>query len=340
MQIAGRPIDSKHPPFVIGEISCNHCGDMDKALQLIKAAKDAGADSVKFQAYEADDLTIEHYSPEFQIQAGPWAGRYLHELYTKAQTPFRWFPWLFEQGKRHEITVFASVFSKRGVDMLEKLDCPAYKIASMEIVDIPLIQYAASTGKPLIISTGMATQDDINWACHAAHAGPFALLHCISGYPSPIEEANLGRLKKWIEGTETPVGISDHTLGISVPVAATALGAMIIEKHFMLFGTHPEDEQFSLTCHEFEYMVGKVHAMWQAMQPSEAKSEESSRQLRRSLYVVKDVKANEPFTEENVRSIRPAYGMASKELPRVLSSFAASDISRGSALEEGMLLPF
>lgn len=342
MFIAGREIGNKVPPYVVAEISGNHCGDIALAHRLIKAAKDAGANAVKFQAYEPEDLTIDCDRPDFIIKDGLWKGRKLYELYQKVHTPFEWFPRLFEEGKRYEITVFASVFSKRGVDMLEKLGCPAYKIASMEIVDIPLIEYAASTGKPIIISSGMASEDEILDALISARVANgdrqnAVHLYCVSGYPTPIAEANLCNPKKhyafmW--------GISDHTLGWGIPVAATALGAKIIEKHIMLNDTQPEDLEFSLTPSEFAEMVERVHDIWNAMQPSQRKSEQASRQLRRSLYVVKDVRRGEAFTEENVRSIRPSYGMPPRKLPEVLKSFAACDISRGTALEEGLLMPF
>ncbi len=340
MFIAGRKISSEFPPYVIAEISGNHCGDMNLALQLIRAAKDdAGADAVKLQAYEPEDLTINCDKPNFILNDGPWKGRKLYELYEKAHTPFKWFPWLFEQGKRYDIPVFASVFSKRGVDMLEKLDCPAYKIASMEIVDIPLIEYATSTGKPLIISTGMASEEEVEEVTFHVKWPNVMFLHCISGYPTSIEESGLWQLGRRKGGIRLE-GISDHTVGWDVPVAATALGAQIIEKHMMLNETHPEDEHFSLVPIHFKVMALKVRAIWQAMQSSEAKSEEASRQLRRSLYVVEDIWQGQPFTEENVRSIRPAYGMPPKELPMVLKSTATCNISRGTALELWMLMPF
>lgn len=335
MNIAGREISSKLPPYVIAEISCNHCGDLNLALQLIKAAKDAGADAAKLQCYEADDLTIDCNKSDFVLKGGLWKGRNLYELYSKAQTPRAWFPRLFEEGRNLGITVISSVFSPAGVDFLETLDCPAYKIASMEITDIPLIEYASSTGKPLIISTGMATKDE-KWDLRG-----HCLLHCVSGYPTPIEDADLDEFD-WLKfhnyGGQT--GISDHTLGWDVPVAATVLGAQLLEKHLKLRNTEPEDAAFSLYPYEFAVMVKNVKAIWHAMQPSERKSEEASRQLRRSLYVVKDIKQGEQFTEENVRSIRPAYGLAPKELPRVLKSYAGCNIERGTALDEGMLMPF
>lgn len=343
MNIAGRQISSKLPPYIVAEISCNHLGILENAYKLMEAAKTAGADAAKFQCYEADDLTIDCNKPEFIIKDGPWTGRALYELYAKAGTPRNWFPALFAYGKAIGITTFASVFSPEAVDFLEKLDCPAYKIASMEITDIPLIQHAAKTGKPLIISTGMANDEEIFDACDEAEGNGLTqaiFLHCISGYPTPIEESNLRCITDWRKRWGK-FGISDHTQGWEVPVAATALGATIIEKHLMLHEPYrSEDFPFSMWPETFREMCKKVRAIWQAMQPSERKSEEPSRQLRRSLYVVKDIKQGQQFTSEHVRSIRPSYGMPPKALPMVLKSFAACDIERGTALEEGLLLPF
>ena len=306
---------------------------------LIAAAKEAGADAVKFQAYTADTITIDCEHPDFTVKSGPWKGRKLYELYSETETPFDWFPSLFEYARKNNITAFASVFDKSSIDMLEELDCPAYKIASMEITDIPLIKYVAATGKPLIISTGMATQPDLIRVGEAIEPRVAAWLACVSGYPTPLAEAGLHRFQK-LYSQYGVYGISDHTLGWEVPVAATALGACIIEKHLNM---HPdngsEDADFSLTPIEFEIMVRNVRQIWRAMQPSEAKSEEPSRQLRRSLYVVSDMSAGELFTEQNVRSIRPAYGLPSKNLPDILGRKALKGIKRGTALAWDLMEP-
>lgn len=329
MIINNREIGAGQPPYIIAEISCNHCGDFDKAIELIDTAKYAGADCVKFQSYTADSITLDCDKPDFIIKDGPWKGRRLYELYTVAQTPREWFQRLFDYAKKRSITPISSVFSREEVDFLEGLDCPAYKIASMEIIDLPLIRYAAKTGKPVIISTGMATDEEVRQACVRSN---MAFLHCISGYPTAIKEANLHRLE-WLEKFALPVGISDHTLGWEMPVAATALGASIIEKHLCMSRSDPtEDAAFSLEPEEFKTMVEKVRDIWHAMQPSEAKSQESSRQLRRSLYVVKDVKAGEAFTDQNMRSIRPAYGLAPKHYEEVIGRAAICDIDTGMAL--------
>jgi len=331
MIIDGREIGPRHSPYIVAEISGNHNGSLATAIQLIKAAKDCGADAVKAQAYTADTITLDCDSDEFMIHEGPWKGQNLHDLYKKTQTPFEWFPDLSAAAKEIGITWFASVFDKSSVDMLEKLDCPAYKIASMEIVDIPLIEYAASTNKPIILSTGMATDDEVcdaMWAC-CKHQNPPVVLHCVSGYPTSPADFNLRK----IDTSSSLYGISDHTQGVEIPIAATTLGACLIEKHLMVGNENTEDYAFSETPLTFETMVKAVRNIWQAMQPPRGDPEQASRQLRRSLYVVNDIAKGEKFTEENVRSIRPSYGMAPKELPWVLSRIAAVDLKRGMALK-------
>jgi N-acetylneuraminate synthase len=341
MHIAGREISSQQSPYLIAEISANHLGKIDEALRLIEAAKYAGADAVKFQCYGPDDITLDCDRADFVVKDGPWKGRRLYELYTVAHTPREWFPLLFSHAKKIGITAFASVFSPGAVDFLETLGCPAYKIASMEIVDIPLIKRAAGTGRPLIISTGMASDEEIYDASFAADIGQTgnhtAFLHCVSGYPTDVAEANLGQLK-FLQQYAFQSGISDHSLGWEVPVAATALGAVIIEKHLTMDRFNAsEDAGFSLTPIEFKTMVMRVREIWLAMQPSKPESEESSRQLRRSLYAVRDIKAGEKFTPDNVRSIRPSYGLVPKYLPRLLDKTATCDIQYGSALTWEMI---
>jgi pseudaminic acid synthase len=332
MNIAGREIGPDQPPYIVAEISGNHIGDISIARELIVAAKQAGADAVKFQAYEADTITIDCDKPDFIIKDGPWKGRKLHELYSKAQTPFAWFPQLFAWAKEVGITCFASVFDPSSVDMLEGLGCPAYKIASMEIVDIPLIQYAAKTGKPLIISTGMAAGMEVADAWEATSFSQTAFLHCVSSYPTPIGKANLSGLKRLID-SGFPMGISDHTDGWIAPVLAITLGARIVEKHLKRSRyDDTEDAAFSLTPEQFSKMAVECELAWYAMRAPTATSEESSRQLRRSLYAVADIKVGEALTTANVRSIRPAYGLPPKELPNVLGKKAATDIERGTAL--------
>jgi len=339
MKIAGREIGPGQPPYCIAELSGNHCGDISRLFLQMGMAAGAGADAIKLQCYTPDTITLDCDNPDFIIKDGPWKGRKLYELYSKTQTPFEWFPRIYQSAKYYGLTVIASVFDRTSVDLLEKLGCPAYKIASMEITDIPLIKYAAQTGKPLIISTGMASLEEIHDASYAGAAfGNRAFLHCVSGYPTAPEEANLCEICQSHEGAV--FGISDHTLGWEVPVAATALGACIIEKHFTDSRFNgSEDAAFSLEPDEFKEMCQKVRAIWCAIQPSEAKSEESSRQLRRSLYVVADVAAGELFTEQNVRSIRPSYGLPPKNLPDILGRRALKDIKRGTALAWDLMEP-
>jgi len=344
MKIDGRLIRSNHPlaplappppPYIIAEISGNHGGMQGNALRLISAAKRAGADAVKFQAYTADTITLDCNKPDFIMKDGPWAGRKLHELYKKAQTPFSWFPSLFDKARKDGITPFASVFDRLSVDVLEKLDCPAYKIASFEITDLPLIQYAGDTWKPLIVSTGMAANGEIS-AARSSIKGECEFLHCISGYPTPIEQANLGRMGQ-LAAQYGSAGISDHTLGWEIPVAATVMGATIIEKHLCLSrDDDTEDASFSLTPPEFKHMVDTVHSVWQAMQPSEAVSQEANRQARRSLYVVRDMNQGDVFTDKTVRSIRPGYGLLPAMLSTVIGKRAAVAIERGTALTMDM----
>ena len=326
MKINGRMIGGNNPPYIVAEIGASHGGDFDRCILLMGAAAGAGADAIKFQCYTPDTITIDCDKPDFIIKDGPWKGRSLYELYEKAHTPWEWFPDIFLVAKEHGQTVFASVFDKTSVDYLEGLGCPAYKIASMEIVDIPLIEYVAKTGKPIIISTGMASDVEIVDAGRAAK--PHHLfLHCVSGYPSKVEEMDL------VKGMYFMRGISDHSPGWEVPVAATALGVDVIEKHIKWWDdTISEDAGFALDPDEFRMMCKAVKNIWGSMQPSKAKSEESSRQLRRSLYVVEDIKQGEMFTEGNVRSIRPAYGLPPKDLPRVLGQVARHDLERGTAL--------
>lgn len=336
MEIRGREISSKLPPYLVAEIGGNHGGSIWVAKQLITEAYNAGADAVKLQCFEPGRLTLDCDKPDFILKDGPWKGRKLYDLYKATETPRAWFPALFQHGKEIGITVFSSVFSEADVDFLETLDCPVYKIASMEITDINLIAHAAKTGKPLIISTGMASKDEILAAISIArNSTNLTLLYCVSGYPTPIEESNIWWAKNyWEHHFMEYFGLSDHTIGCDVAIAATALGAVMIEKHLAMPDVETEDSGFSMMPQEFHDMSLRVKAIWKAMHPSERKSEGPSRQLRRSLYVVKDIKSGEAFTTENVRSIRPSYGLPPKELERVLKSVAACDIEQGTALRE------
>jgi N-acetylneuraminate synthase len=327
------------PPYVIAEMSGNHNGDIGRAIKLIDAAKAAGADAVKLQTYTADTITIDHDSPEFKIKGGLWDGRSLYDLYKEAHTPWEWHPTLFEHARGIGITCFSSPFDRTAIDFLERLAAPAYKIASFEVVDTPLIAYAARTGKPLIISTGMANREEVADAVSVARAageGGVALLHCVSGYPTPAQDANLRRIRSLAETFDAPVGLSDHSMGAEVAVAAVALGATVIEKHLTLSRADGgPDAGFSLEPAEFSELVRCANNAFAALGVGEYESPDSERGnviFRRSLYVVRDVAAGEVFTDDNVRSIRPGLGLPPRLLPAVVGRRAAGDIPRGTPL--------
>lgn len=337
--IAGRAIGPQHPPYVIAEMSGNHNGDIGRALALIEAAKAAGADAVKLQTYTADTLTLDHDGPGFTIEGGLWHGRRLYELYQDAHTPWDWHPRLFEHAKALGITVFSSPFDPTAVTFLQGLGAPAYKVASFEIVDTPLIGAMAQTGKPLIISTGLASPLDITEAVAAARAAggrEIVLLHCTSGYPTPPSQMHLRTMPDLGLAHGTLVGLSDHSMGTAVSVAAVALGACVIEKHFTLARADGgPDAAFSLEPDELARLVSDCRDAWAALGSvlyEEVEAEASAREHRRSLYVTADVAKGEPLTPHNVRSIRPGLGLRPKHLPAVLGRVAARDLKRGEPL--------
>jgi len=338
--IRNHRLGAGEPVFIVAELSGNHLQDFDLAMKTIEAMKAAGADAVKLQTYTADTLTIDEDNKYFRIEHDtPWDGKTLHKLYEEAYTPWDWQPRLKDYAEGFGLTCFSTPFDRTAVDFLEKMDVPAYKIASFEISEISLIEYAAAKGKPMILSTGIATFDDIREAvdaCRRAGNDRIALLKCTSAYPAPLEEVNLRTLPDMAEKFGTVVGISDHTLGISVPIASVALGAKIIEKHFILDRKlGGPDAAFSLEPAEFAQMVRAVREVETALGTVTYELSEKVRQSRvfaRSLFAVKDIRAGEPFTEENVRSIRPGYGLAPKHLSRVLGRKAKSDIKRGTPL--------
>lgn len=341
LSIADRPIGPDQEPFIIAEMSGNHDGRLERALALIDAAKDAGADAIKLQTYTADTITIDHDGPGFLLEGGLWRGRTLHDLYREAHTPWEWHPALFARARERGLIVFSSPFDDTAVDLLEGLDAPAFKIASFEIVDLPLIRRAARSGKPLIISTGMASLGEIAAAVDAARPAPVALLHCVSGYPAPAEDMNLRTIPHLAEAFGVPVGLSDHSFGIAAPVAAVTLGAVIIEKHFTLSRAEGGvDSAFSLEPAEFKAMAEAARMAWRAagrVHYDPEPSEEGGRDYRRSLYVVADVAAGETLTPANVRSIRPGFGLAPKHLPAVLGRRAVRPLRRGEPLSWAML---
>lgn len=341
----GIPIGINYRTFIIAELSANHNQSFDNAVKLIKEAKKAGADAVKLQTYTPDTITINCSNEYFQIKQGTiWDGKTLYDLYKEAYTPWEWQPKLKEIAENEGLIFFSTPFDKTAVDFLEDMDVPAYKVASFEITDIPLIEYIASKGKPIIISTGIATLSDIEEAinaCRRMNNNQIALLKCTSAYPSPLEEVNLKTIPNMIETFKTIVGLSDHTLGISVPVAAVALGAKIIEKHFTLSrGMGGPDAAFSLEPEEFKQMVRSVREVEKALgDVSYELSEKTkkSREFSRSLFVVKDIKKGDVFTEENVRSIRPGFGLHPKYYKDVLGKKATKDIKKGTPLNWNLI---
>lgn len=342
--IAGRRVGAGAPPYLVAELSANHAGSLERAFAIMAAAKAAGSDAVKLQTYTADTLTIDHDGPGFVFQGGLWHGRRLHELYQAAHTPWDWHPALFDKGRELGITVFSAPFDGTAVDLLEGLGAPAYKIASFELVDIALIRRVAATGKPVILSTGMASAAEIDEAVAAARgagARDLALLHCVSGYPTPAEESNLATIPALARRHGAVVGLSDHTLGTAVAVAGVALGAAIVEKHVTLARADGgEDAAFSLEPDELRRLVDDCHAAWSALgAPREAPSpsEAGNRAYRRSLYVVADVARGQVLTGASIRSIRPGHGLAPKHLDVVLGRRATRDLSRGEPLAWDMI---
>jgi len=338
--IGNRKAGPSNPVWIIAELSANHNQDFDQAVQLIKAAKEAGADAIKLQTYTPDTMTIDCDNEYFRIGKGTiWEGKNLYELYKEAYTPWEWQPKLKQIANDHGMDLFSSPFDQTAVDFLEKMDVPAYKIASFELVDIPLIKYVARTGKPIIMSTGMATLAEIDEAVTSAReAGckEIALLKCTSAYPALPEEMNLRTIPHLAEAFHVPVGLSDHTLGIAIPVAAVALGACIVEKHFTLSRSIPgPDSSFSLEPQEFKTMVEAIRAAEKALGKVNyeiTEQEAASRVFRRSLFVVQDMGAGELFTTNNVRSIRPGHGLHTRYLDEVLGRRASRDIKRGTPL--------
>ena len=336
--INNRLVGTGQPIYIVAEISANHNQSFDEAVKLIRAAKDAGADAIKLQTYTPDTMTIECDNEYFRIGKGTiWEGRNLYDLYQEAFTPWEWQPKLKRIAEGTGLHLFSTPFDSTAVEFLEEMDVPAYKVASFELVDIPLLQKIGSTKKPVIMSTGMASLTEIEEAVmtlREAGCSEIAILKCTSAYPAPAEEMNLRTIPHLSEAFGCPVGLSDHSLGIAVPVAAIPLGACIIEKHFTLSRAIPgPDSAFSLEPQEFWEMVKAIRIAEKALGTityTPSAQEEKMRVYRRSLFVVKDVKAGERFTQDNVRSIRPGYGLHTKYLGNILGRNASRDIERGT----------
>lgn len=342
ISIAQHTISAESPVYIIAEISANHNGSIDIAKRMIEAAKEAGADAVKIQTYTADTITLDCDNDYFRIkQDTVWDGQTLHALYQEAYTPWEWQPELKAYADTLGITLFSSPFDRTAVDFLESMDVPAYKIASFEITDIPLIEYAAGKGKPMIISTGVAALEDIEEAvaaCRRAGNEQIILLKCTSSYPAPLEEMNLQTIADMPGRFGVIAGLSDHTMAVTTPVAAVALGARVIEKHFILDRSMGgPDASFSLTIDEFAAMVQAVRDTEKLLgRVTYELSEKSkkSREFSRSLFVAEDIKAGDPITEQNVRSVRPGFGLPPKRFNEILGKRVNKDLEKGTPLRE------
>lgn len=340
IHIAERRIAADEPPYIIAELSANHNGELETALRIIEEAKKSGADAVKLQTYTADTITLNSDADEFRIKGGLWDGRTLYDLYQEAHMPWDWHKPLFDHARNLGITIFSSPFDNTAVDLLEDLNAPAYKIASFEAVDLPLIKYVASTGKPMIISTGMADAEEIAEAIEAAREGgckELAILHCVSGYPAPAADYNLRTITDMVKRFGLVTGLSDHTLDNTTAITSVALGASIIEKHFTLdrSGGGPDDS-FSLEPAELTALCRDSKTAWQALGSvnyGRKSSEQGNAQFRRSLYFVKDMKAGDVITEDAVRSVRPGFGLAPKYFEGVIGKRLTKDVSFGQATD-------
>ncbi len=334
IHINGRDIGEGYMPYIIAEMSANHNGDLNAALRIIEEAKRAGADAIKIQTYRPDTITLKSDLPDFQITDGLWAGRTLYDLYEWAHTPWEWHKPLFEHARKHEITIFSSPFDNTAVDLLEDLNAPAYKIASFEAVDLPLIKYVASTGKPMIISTGMADAEEIQEAIDAAREGgckELAILHCVSGYPAPAEDYNLRTIPDMMQRFGLVTGLSDHTLDNTTAIASVVLGASIIEKHFTLDrnGGGPDDS-FSLEPAELAALCRDSKTAWSALgnvDYGRKSSEQGNVKFRRSLYFVRDLCAGDIITEASIRSVRPGFGAAPGHLEKYIGAKLLVNVS-------------
>lgn len=344
VSIAGRKIGKRYAPYIIAEMSANHNGDIQRAFDTIDMAKKMGADAVKMQSYTADTITIDCDNEEFMIKGGLWDGYNLYQLYKWAQTPFEWHRPLFDHARKIGITLFSTPFDETAVDLLEDLNAPAYKIASFEAIDLPLIKYVAETKKPMIISTGMANLEEITEAVETASENgceQLVLLHCISSYPAPVEQSNVRTISDLGERFNVVSGLSDHTLGTTVSVASIALGASVIEKHVTLSRVDKgPDSEFSLEPDELSRLCIDTKMVWAALGEvgyERKQAEEENIKFRRSIYVVNDMKEGDVFTEKNIRRIRPGFGLAPKYYHIVMGKKVSKNVKCGNALNWDMI---
>lgn len=340
VEIDGRKIGEGYAPYVVAELSANHNGDQERAVRLLEIAAKAGADAVKLQTYTPDTMTLDHNGSDFVISDGLWKGRNLYELYQEASTPWDWHEKLFARAGELGLTVFSTPFDETSVDYLVELGAPAIKIASFEAIDIPLIEKASRTGKPIIISTGMANLGEISEAVSAARGAGcdnLVLLHCVSAYPTPSIESNLRTIPHLASTFGVVCGLSDHSLGTSIPVAGVALGACMVEKHFTVSRADGgPDSSFSLEPNELTALVSETRSAWEALGQvnyERTASERENVRFRRSLYVVEDISRGEPLTRRNVRAIRPGFGLKPKHLDDIIGRNASRDLKRGTALD-------
>ncbi len=344
IEINNIKIGKDYPPYIVAEMSANHNGSIKNAFEIIDIAKSSGSSAIKIQTYTPDTLTIKSNNSDFQINKGLWKGKSLYDLYSSAYTPWEWHKEMFQYANDKNITMFSSPFDRTAVDLLENINCPAYKIASFELVDIPLIKYVASTGKPMIMSTGMANFQEIEDAVFTAKdAGcdQLALLHCVSAYPAPQNEYNLNTIPDMIDKFKLVVGLSDHTLDLSTSISSVSLGASIIEKHFTLNrdGGGPDDS-FSIEPNELKYLCKSSKTVWESLGKinyDRTPSEVENLIFRRSLYFVKDIRKGEIISDDHVRSIRPGYGMAPKYLDKIIGQRVNQDISEGTRVNNNLI---
>ncbi len=339
LKILDREIGPGYPPYIIAELSANHNGSLDRALELVVEAQKAGADAIKIQTYRPDTITLDCSAPIFKITEGLWKGRTLYELYESAYTPWEWHKPIFDRASELGITIFSSPFDRTAVDLLEDLNAPAYKIASFEAIDLPLIRYAASTRKPMIISTGMADMNEISEAIDAAREGgceQLAILHCVSGYPAPAEDYNLRTITDMIERFGLVTGLSDHTLDNTTAIASIALGASIVEKHFTLDrSAGGPDDSFSLEPAQLGDLCTGARTAWCALGSvnyARKSSESGNTIFRRSLFVAEDMKPGDSFTPENLRSVRPGYGLPPKHYDSLIGRRIKVSANKGTPL--------